>query len=90
MHVHVHVHVCTQSTYMHVYHVCLVCLQKAAAAHSRLVRTVSGVDGSGRGQGSHVVQETVDFLNYCLEVWEITGIAVTRTCYFLSSFSFLI
>ena len=81
--VYIHVHV------YHV-HVCLVCLQKAAAAHSRLVRTVSGVDGSGRGQGSHVVQETVDFLNYCLEVWEITGIAVTRTCFFLSSFSFFI
>jgi hypothetical protein len=41
--------------------------KKAAAAHCRLVRTVSGVDANGRVQESHVLVETVDFLKYSLE-----------------------
>ena len=47
-------------------HVCSI--QKAAAANSRLIRMVSEVDAQGRGQGSYVLQETVDFLNYSIEV----------------------
>ena len=47
-------------------HVCSI--QKAATSNSRLIHMVSGVDFYRRGQGSYILQETVDFLNYSIEV----------------------
>lgn len=41
--------------------------QRAEVASARLLRTVSGVEEEG-GNGTQVLQNTIDFINYAIEV----------------------